>query len=152
MIYILLGCVLVFATVVIHAVAMVAGLKVLFRSHAVAVATRLPLLRPLPIGALVVVMFLASCVEALMWAVVYVELGAFDNIEDAGYFSMVTLTTLGYGDVLMDPPWRILAGFEAANGVIVFGWTTALIYAAVQRVYFSNANDAVLAEAAGEEN
>jgi voltage-gated potassium channel Kch len=43
------------------------------------------------------------------------------------YFSIVTFTTLGYGDVLVAEQWRILAATEAANGIIMFGWTTALI-------------------------
>ena len=50
---------------------------------------------------------------------------------------MVTFTTLGYGDVLLDEEWRLLASFEAANGIIIFGWTTAIIIAIVQQQYFS---------------
>ena len=49
---------------------------------------------------------------------------------------MVTFTTLGYGDVLLDENWQLLASFEAANGMIMFGWTTAIIIAVVQRVHF----------------
>lgn len=51
------------------------------------------------------------------------------------YFSTVTYTTLGFGDVVMEPGWRLLSSFQAANGIIMFGWTTALIVAAVQFVY-----------------
>ena len=62
--------------------------------------------------------------------------GAIQQFEEAFYFSMVTYTTLGYGDVTLEPPFRVLSSFEAAAGVIMFGWTTALIVAAVQHVYF----------------
>jgi hypothetical protein len=42
---------------------------------------------------------------------------------------MVSFTTLGYGDIVLGEGWRLLASFEAANGIILFGWTTALIFA-----------------------
>jgi hypothetical protein len=42
---------------------------------------------------------------------------------------MVTFTTLGYGDITLTESWRLLAAFEAANGSIMFGWTTALVVA-----------------------
>jgi hypothetical protein len=52
------------------------------------------------------------------------------------YFSMVTFTSLGYGDVVLPPSgWRLLASFEAANGILMFGWTTALIFFVVQHLY-----------------
>jgi hypothetical protein len=47
----------------------------------------------------------------------------------------VTFTTLGYGDVTLGPDWRMLAAFEAANGLIMFGWTTALVIAYMQRIF-----------------
>ena len=52
---------------------------------------------------------------------------------------MVTFTTLGYGEIVLDEQWPLLASFEAANGIIMFGWTTAIVIAAVQRVYFGDA-------------
>jgi voltage-gated potassium channel Kch len=82
-------------------------------------------------------MFLASAVEAGLWAATYLALGAIPGVERAMYFSTVTYTTLGYGDVVMEERWRLLSALEAANGIIMFGWTTALIFAAVQVVYLS---------------
>ena len=87
------------------------------------------------ISATVLLMFLASIVEVLAWAAAYLLLNAIDGFERAFYFSMVTYTTLGYGDVLLDERWRILGSFEAANGIIMFGWTTAVVVAAVHRLY-----------------
>jgi hypothetical protein len=49
---------------------------------------------------------------------------------------MVTYTSLGYGDVVLEKGWRLLGAFEAANGIVMFGWTTALIFFIVQRLYF----------------
>ena len=57
------------------------------------------------------------------------------DLETAFYFSMVTFTTLGYGDVVLSGEWRTLASIQAANGVIIFGWTTALIFYFIQRIY-----------------
>ena len=48
---------------------------------------------------------------------------------------MVTYTTLAYGDVVLTGQWRSLATIQAANGVIIFGWTTALIFVFIPRVY-----------------
>jgi len=88
------------------------------------------------VSVLVLLMFLVTFVESLIWAVVYVEVGALPTLDEALYFSAVTYTTVGYGDLVLEGAWRHLGGFEAANGMIMFGWTAALIFAVVQRVYF----------------
>ena len=89
------------------------------------------------VGGVVILMFLASVVETSAWAAAYLALGAIQGVEASLYFSTVTFTTLGYGDVVLKDQWRLLASFEAANGIIMFGWTTAIILAAVQRIYFN---------------
>lgn len=86
------------------------------------------------IATLVLLMFLASVLESFLWAGAYLHAGAIEGLEQALYFSIVTYTTLGYGDITLDQEWRLLASFEAANGIIMFGWTTALIVAFVQRL------------------
>ena len=60
--------------------------------------------------------------------------GAIQEVETALYFSTVTFTTLGYGDVTLDPEWRLLAAIQAANGTIMFGWTTAIVMAVIHRI------------------
>jgi hypothetical protein len=40
---------------------------------------------------------------------------------------------LGYGGITLDPEWRVLSGLEAMNGILLFGWSTALLFAVVQR-------------------
>ena len=84
----------------------------------------------------VLMMFLVSLLEVLAYTVAYLALNALPSFEVAFYFSMVTFTTLGYGDVLLDENWRLLASFQAANGIIMFGWTTAVVIYVVQCVYF----------------
>ena len=83
-------------------------------------------------------MFLAVVLEALIWSLLYLFdplVTALPDLETAFYFSMVTFTTLGFGDVVLTGPWRTLASIQAANGVIIFGWTTALIFYFIQHVY-----------------
>ena len=55
--------------------------------------------------------------------------------------SITISLALQYGDVVIDERWRMMAAFEAANGIIIFGLTTAVVVAAVQRVYFSDESD-----------
>jgi hypothetical protein len=88
------------------------------------------------ISGIVLLMFLVSLVEVLVWAATYLALNAIHGFEKALYFSMVTFTTLGYGEIVLGERWRLLASFEAANGIIMFGWTTAIVITAVQRIYF----------------
>lgn len=89
---------------------------------------------------LVLLLFFASIVEATMWAGAYILAGAIESFEEALYFSIVTFTTLGYGDIALSSSWRLLASFEAAIGIIIFGWSTAIVMAAVQRTYFKSTN------------
>jgi len=83
-------------------------------------------------------MFIGMLLEALIWALFYLynpALTALSDLETALYFSMVTFTSVGYGDVVIAGDWRILASLEGANGVIIFGWTTALIFYVIQHLY-----------------
>jgi voltage-gated potassium channel Kch len=137
-----IGCGMIIATTVVHAVCMAAVLAMVRKTHADRWGRANPWTRLSVIGALVVVMFFASLIEAALWAVAYLATGAISGLEEAMYFSMVTFTTLGYGDVVVHGEWRMLASFEAANGIIMFGWTTALIVAGVHHLYFAeNASD-----------
>ncbi|MGI9570612.1 MAG: potassium channel family protein, partial [Desulfobulbia bacterium] len=75
-----------------------------------------------------------TLVEAGIWAITFTKLEALPDFLTAFYFSTVTYTTLGYGDIVLDDKWRLLASFEAANGVIMFGWTTALVIVAIHQI------------------
>jgi hypothetical protein len=74
--------------------------------------------------------------DVTLWAVFYYLLEALPSFEEAFYFSTVTFTTVGYGDITLGPRWRLLGTFEAVNGWIIFGWMTALVMAVIQRLYF----------------
>jgi len=132
---ILLGCFLVLVTTVVHMFATAAVLVMLKKMGRLLHVNKASILqRTLLVASLVACMFLVSVLDAVMWAQVYLRVGAIEHLETALYFSMVTFTTLGYGDVTLPPDWRLLASFEAANGIIMFGWTTALIAAVIQRL------------------
>ncbi len=135
---ILIGCVLVLVTTVVHGACTIGVVAALRSVHANRWGLHSRWRQLLLVAAVVVLLFLAALAEATIWAVTYVELGTLADFEAALYFSMVTFTTLGYGDITLEPPWRLLGAFQAANGTIVFGWTTALIVALVQRVVRPN--------------
>ncbi|MNT82286.1 voltage-gated potassium channel [compost metagenome] len=61
-------------------------------------------------------------------------IGFFDSFEIALYFSTVTFSTIGYGDVIPHPEWRLLAGMEGVDGFLLIGWSTAYLVAAGIRV------------------
>ena len=88
----------------------------------------------------VIIMFLVSLIEVVVWAAPFLAFDAIDGLEKTVYFSMVTYTTLGYGDVLLDEQWRLLASFEAANGIIMFGWTTAIVMYVIRNTFFRSAD------------
>lgn len=74
-------------------------------------------------------------IEITIWSLVYLVLPGIEEIktfEEAIYFSIVTYTSLGYGDITLNPTWRIIAGFEAINGIILIGWTTAMFYTVIK--------------------
>jgi len=126
---------LVFATTLVHSLCTI-GVIVWFRSGSERsrVPTH-PLAGAATIALLVLLMSFAALLEAGLWAGFYIWSGALTDFGDALYFSLVTFTTLGYGDIVLDEHGRLLAAFEAANGIIMFGWTTAIIVTAVQRVF-----------------
>jgi Ion channel len=76
----------------------------------------------------------AHLFEIGVWAVLFMVSGEFSVFAVAYYHSAVNYTTLGYGDVIMTESWRFLGPFEAANGLLLFGVSTAFIFAIIQRV------------------
>ena len=132
---VIVAAVMLMLTCGIHILAM-AFVMHLLRTEGGSMRMWLRRVRAYMIGEIVLVMFNASILEVLLWAGAYMALGEIESLEPAFYFSMVTFTTLGYGDIVLDERWRLLASFEAATGIIMFGWTTAIVLAAVQSTYF----------------
>lgn len=132
----MIAALLMVITTAVHASGMLLVVRVVLSPEALA-RHRRQLMHLYSVAGVVLLMFLVSVIEVLVWSVTYLWLGAIEGIEQATYFSMVTFTTLGYGEIVLTEQWRLLASFEAANGIIMFGWTTAIVLAVVQRVYFN---------------
>jgi len=82
------------------------------------------------------VLILLHVLEAILWAFMFMVLparGGLISFHEALYFSMITFTTLGYGDITLNADWRLLAGVEGMVGIVVFGLTTALLFAVIQK-------------------
>lgn len=58
----------------------------------------------------------------------------FSDFGTAYYHSAVNYTSLGYGDFIMTPAWKLLGTHETANGMLLFGVSTAMIFAVIQRL------------------
>jgi hypothetical protein len=78
---------------------------------------------------------LLHLIQVGLWAVVYWLAHEVPTLETAVYFSLVTYTTIGFGDVVLGPGWRVLAGIEGLTGVLLIGWSTAFVFAIVHRMY-----------------
>lgn len=125
-------------TIIIHALFMVGGVKAAKWRQSRFGDVGKEMVKAGLLSALTVWMFLAIVLEAGLWALLYLFdplVAELPDLETAFYFSMVTYTTLWFGDVVLTGPWRMLASIQAANGVIIFGWTTALIFYFIQRIY-----------------
>jgi hypothetical protein len=70
--------------------------------------------------------------EMASWAEFYLWNGCFSDRETSYYFSLMTYTTVGYGDVVLGRPWRLIGGLEAMTGVLLFGWSTAMLLAMIE--------------------
>ena len=135
---ILIGSAMIVVTTLIHGVFTMIGVEKMGdyvdRHHELALIWSI-----LRLAVFVLWLFLATIIEVWSWALLYLFLGALESIEKAVYFSTVTFTTLGFGDIVLDEEWRLLSSFEAANGLLMFGWSTALVFVGVQWTYENRA-------------
>jgi hypothetical protein len=73
--------------------------------------------------------------EIAVWAYLFLWRDAMPSLATALYFSAVTYTTTGYGDLVLPEGWRIVGGVEALTGILMCGWSTGLFFAVATRVY-----------------
>lgn len=78
---------------------------------------------------------LAHVAEVLVFATFYSLEGAFPDAKACGYFSVVTYTTVGYGDLVPPEALRLTAGVEGLTGILMCGWSTGFFFAVVNRFY-----------------
>ena len=89
-------------------------------------------IRPLIVAMLA--MMICNMLQIGLWAALFVVLGEFGERHDALYHSAVNFTSLGYGDIVMSKRWKLMGPFEAANGVLMFGMTSAALMAILQQL------------------
>lgn len=139
----LIGGLMMGVTVMIHAVALDFIMK---NARIAEIAVRKAFdgsWRPVMAGMIVVSAFVSHIVQIWLWAFLYVALDAepLTNFSDTLYFATVTYTTLGYGDIILNPDFRMLGAVEGANGFLLFGWTTAFIFEVIAQLYEEEAKD-----------
>jgi Ion channel len=83
--------------------------------------------------ATVPILMVAHFSEVMVWSLAYAIVGAAPASADTLYFAFVNYTTLGYGDVTPVGRWRLLGPITAMNGVLMFGWSTAVIFEVLRR-------------------
>jgi len=81
----------------------------------------------------VLVLMLTHAAEVVVWGIAYWLVDAAPVGTDRVYFAFVNYTTLGYGDVVPVVRWRLLGPITAMNGVLLFGWSTAVIFEVLRR-------------------
>ena len=134
----LLAWLLMAACVVIHAVGIATAITAR-RDRLVAAQRRhLRMWRFIQLAGVIILLHL---IEISVWAVFYLAQGALPTLDAALYFSAVTYTTTGYGDVLLPERWRLLGSVEALTGILMCGWSTGafLVVAAQLGVAHSSA-------------
>lgn len=128
-----LGAIVIGLTVIVHTIGLIAithamtWLTGIFRIHH----------RRSRVLAMIVVVFgvfAVLTVEVWLWAAAFVVLGAMPDFETALYFSTITFSTVGDGDVVPAHQWRQFAALEGVNGFLLIGWSTAYLIAAGMRV------------------
>ena len=133
----LIGSALIAITVLIHAVGTTAWVRHLSNTHVGKTGWNGRLAMLILVNTALIV-FALHTVEIVIWAVAYQALlpvNELASFEEAVYFSFVTFTTLGYGDITLSAGWRLLSGIEALNGILLVGWTTAMIFSVVQNIW-----------------
>lgn len=121
-------------TILIHACAMAATINLFRHERKVGRAGANPLINLAIVAVATSIAFAAHLIEIALWAGLLILCGEFGEFGEAYYHSAVNYTTLGYGDLLLTPSWRMLGPLEAANGALMFGVSTAMVFAVVQRL------------------
>jgi hypothetical protein len=131
----------ILGTIVIHALALLGIIHFVRRQHQLG-HTGVRFWRDVGIVASATLLALtAHLVEITIWAFVFVFCGEFAQFAGAFYHSAMNYTTLGYGDVVMTPSWKLFGPLEAADGMLMFGVSTAIIVSVIQLIVWTKFHD-----------
>ncbi len=129
----LVGATVSMCNIAIHALVMVVVIRV--TGVAKTIGTSYQWLRLIVAMIVTVsVLMVAHLAEVLVWTLMYAIVGVAPAGTDLVYFAFVNYTTLGYGDVIPVERWQLLGPMTAMNGVLLFGWSTAVIFEALRKV------------------
>ena len=129
----LVAAALVAITVALHSVGFAFVLGKLVKSDAAPPTETWPIVWLLVrLAWLLIVIHVA---EIILWALFYWWWRCMPDAESAFYFSGVTYTTLGYGDLVLPPRWRLLGPVEALTGILMSGLSAGLFFATITRIY-----------------
>ena len=78
---------------------------------------------------------LLHLIEISTWALFYMWKDAMPDLQSALYFSAVTYTTTGYGDLVLPQEWRLVGAIEALTGILMCGWSTGFFFVVVSRAF-----------------
>lgn len=92
-------------------------------------------------SSVVFVLLMTHTMHIYLWAIALWLLGALPGYEQPIYFSLVTYTTVGYGDVTLGSPFRVFGGMASVNGILSFGLTTAFLVGFFPRIITELADD-----------
>lgn len=134
-IHLLIGCLMIAITVLFHAFAL-DRIMLLVERIGPTLFRHFRRLWKIPlVMILILLIFAALMFEMFLWACLYLWLDALHTMEEALYYSLCTYSTVGYGDIVLDQIWRILGGIQSANGLLLFGWSTAYIFEVMAKLY-----------------
>ena len=128
----MVGAAISMCNITIHALLMFVVVQVVHRTRAFAYANRALLLNGVMVAAVSVLMA-AHTLEVFVWSLGYLLVGAVPPGGSLMYFAFVNYTTLGYGDIIPVKDWQLLGPMAAMNGVLLFGWSTAVIFEVLRR-------------------
>jgi hypothetical protein len=80
-------------------------------------------------------LLLLHLLQILVWAACYQWSGCFPDFSTSFYYSATSYSTVGYGDVNPPENWRILGAIEAVTGILMFGWSTGVLFSVVNRLH-----------------
>jgi len=123
----------IFCTILIHAIATIGIIHLVRSARVRGIAGVHFSVDVVLVSAAAFIAFGAHFIETVVWAVVFVLCGEFVHFAPALYHSATNYTTLGYGDIILSAPWRLLGPLEAADGMLLFGLSTAILFAVIQR-------------------
>jgi len=128
----LVGCIISVVSIMIHALVTV-GVVGIARSSGLRHPARPRLHLMLVMVGTAVALMVAHTLEVFIWALAYALAGAAPADSDLLYFAFVNYTTLGYGDITPVQAWRLIGPMTAMNGILMFGWSTALLFEVLRK-------------------